>query len=94
MPTILPTPLNTLLATATLLMTVRAPDMPEATMTPRTQSLPVVAAATGTAVATETASVIPAATSALFTCDLMAPPRFGPELGLNCGVDAVHAVRP
>jgi hypothetical protein len=40
------------LATATLLITVRVPDTPEATMTPRTDSLPLVAAAAGKAVAT------------------------------------------
>jgi hypothetical protein len=44
-PTISPTPLNAPLATATLLITVRVPDTPEATMTPWTVSLPLVAAA-------------------------------------------------
>jgi hypothetical protein len=71
------------LATATLLMVVRVPDTPEVTMMPWTVSLSLVAAAAGTAVATQMARVIPAATSARFTGDLMAPPLFGPELRLH-----------
>ena len=45
-----PTPLNTPLATTTLLMTVRVPDTPEATMLPLNDSPPLVAAAAGVTV--------------------------------------------
>jgi hypothetical protein len=51
--TILPTPLNTPLATATVAMVVRVPDTPEVTSLPLTVSLPLVVAAAGKAVAAE-----------------------------------------
>ena len=74
--TIRPTPVNTPLATTTLLITVRVPDTPEVTMVPLSVSLPLVAAAAGTAAAAETATAVPAASSAAVTCRFMLPPRF------------------
>jgi len=58
-----PTPLNTPLATTTLLITVRVPDTPEVTMVRLNVSLALVAAAAGTAVTAEMTSAVPAASS-------------------------------
>ena len=53
--------LNAPLAMTTVVMTVRVPDTPEVTMAPLNVSLPLVAAAAGTAVAVAAASAIPPA---------------------------------
>src|SRR5439155_23911527 len=73
--TIRPTPLNTPLATITLLTTVRVPDRPDVTTRPFIVSFPLVCAAAGAAIA----SAIPMASSAQrapLTCRLMLPPLF------------------
>jgi len=68
--TIRPTPLNTPLATTTLLRVVRVPDTPEVTIVPLSASLSLAA---DMAVAAQIASVISATSSAPVICPIMLP---------------------
>ena len=55
-------------------MVVRVPDTPEVTRVPLTVSLPVVAAAADSAVATEMVSAIPTASNTIVARNFMASP--------------------